>query len=103
MIRKTCDMKVLVFAIWGLYLIVGMTGCSVKKYIPEDEYLYSEAKLDLDWEEEPDDKNRKEEEIRSVLYPKHNSRILGIRTGLYIPYKADNNPNIINRSLTCKW
>lgn len=92
-----------VYAVWCFSMIAIMTGCSVKKYIPEDEYLYSDATLDLNWEEEPGDKNLKEDEIRRVLYPKPNSKLLGMRPGLYFHYRANHHPNFINRFLNRKW
>lgn len=64
-------------------------ACSVKKYIPEEEYLLKGSELELDF---PDDEEKYKEVSRAldkVLYPKPNSRFLGMHIGLWSHYKVE--------------
>lgn len=85
------------------FLVFLMTGCSVRKFIPEEELLYTGADLKLHWEETPEDKKQKREELEGVLYPRPNSKILGMKPGLYFYYRAQKDPNFIYRFLNRKW
>src|SRR5699024_7395168 len=100
---RTKDQEKNISPVWILFLILWATGCSVKKYIPEDEFLYSGADLNLHWEETPKDKKLKREELEGVLYPKPNSKILGMKPGLYFYYRARRDSNFIYRFLNRKW
>lgn len=78
-------------------------ACSVKKYIPQGEYLYREGKINI-----IDSVNQKgstdlEEELESVLYPEPNSKLLGMYPGLHFYYKGQKeHPGFINRFLNKK-
>ncbi|KEO74542.1 translocation and assembly module lipoprotein TamL [Anditalea andensis] len=62
-------------------------SCSVKKYIPEGEYLYTGADLKLVEEGDVKDKNQIEGRLESLL-PSANSAILGMRLGVWAHYKG---------------
>ncbi|MFD2562509.1 translocation and assembly module lipoprotein TamL [Aquimarina rubra] len=88
----------------NLILFIGMIillySCGVKRFIPSDEQLYTGASLGLQTEESIDNLKAIEEELESVLRPKPNTKILGIRLGLYAYYKNQKkNPGVINRFL----
>ena len=81
-----------------LLLLLAGYSCSVKKFIPEDEYLYRGAKMKfIDTSLQ---KNYKEikAETQAVLYPEPNSKFLGMYPGLYFYYKAQRkNPGFLNK------
>lgn len=62
-------------------------SCRVKKYIPEGEYLYTGADLELVEEGEVKDKNQVGGRLESLL-PSSNSAILGMRIGVWAHYKG---------------
>lgn len=81
-----------------------ISGCSAKKYIPEDKLLYTGAEVNINSTE---DTIKGEEELQgileAVLRPKPNSKFLGMRPGLYYHYKAQREkPGFINKFLNKK-
>ncbi|GHA31054.1 membrane protein [Salinimicrobium marinum] len=75
-----------------------MNGCSVKKYIPEDELLYTGAEVKIENEGEVEDVKNIKQQAEAVLRPEPNSKFLGMRPGLYFHYKAQQeNPGFINK------
>lgn len=77
-----------------------MASCSVSKYIPDDERLYTGARIEI----ESDSVIANEKQLKSVLEealrPKPNKKILGMRPRLYFYYKMQqDNPGFINRWL----
>lgn len=82
--------------------LVVLTSCSVQKHIPEEEYLYTGAKLEIEKDKNIKEFKKVESELESVLKPDPNSKFLGVRWGLYFHYKAQNNPNFITRFLNKK-
>ncbi|SMP31543.1 Outer membrane protein assembly factor BamA [Algoriphagus winogradskyi] len=90
----------------AIYFITLATviGCSVKKYIPEDEFLYKGADLKLQTEVEGikglDDI---EEELNGLLRPEPNTKFLGMYVGLWAYFKGTKDkPGFINRFLNKK-
>tara|TARA_Y100000310_G_scaffold337978_1_gene426410 strand:+ start:334 stop:2616 length:2283 start_codon:yes stop_codon:yes gene_type:complete len=79
------SLKTYLFLIWSVVLI---TSCSVNKYIPEDQVLYTGTNLKLNFDKRASDKNQLETELESTLYPTPNSKFLGMRLGLYYHYRA---------------
>ena len=78
-------------------------SCNVKKYIPEDEFLYTGAELELNTDAEVKDIDEIEEELEGLLRPAPNSKIFGMYVGLWAHYKANQeNPGFINRFLNKK-
>lgn len=75
-----------------------LQGCSVKKFIPEDELLYTGADVELTSEDEIENEKSLVSQLEGLLRPEPNSKILGARIGLYFHYKAQQeNPGFINR------
>lgn len=80
-----------------------LAGCSIKKYIPEDELLYTGASLDVDAPKVKDFK-QVEEELQEVLQPEPNSKFLGMHIGLWAYYKSQKDkPGFIVRFLNKKF
>ncbi|MBU2948841.1 BamA/TamA family outer membrane protein [Zobellia uliginosa] len=63
-------------------------ACSVGKYIPENEVLFTGAEIKVNSEEEKRALKPVEQELGTVLSPTANSDVLGLRLGLYYHYKA---------------
>lgn len=73
-------------------------ACSINKYIPEDERLYTGASLKIESDSIINNEKKLRVELESVLKPKPNSKFLGIYPGLYFYYKNQKeNPGFINR------
>jgi len=62
-------------------------GCRVKKYIPEGEYLYTGADLELVEEGAVMDRNQVKGRLETLL-PSANSAILGVRLGVWAHYRG---------------
>lgn len=67
-------------------VLFSFSACAVKKYIPEDEFLYRGAEIDLKSSEKIKNKSALEDELEDVLYPEPNSGFLGIYPGLHYYY-----------------
>jgi len=75
-------------------------ACSVKRYIPEDEYLYRGGTIHLEDSVKQENLSTLEEQLNSMLYPEPNSSFLGSYPGLYYYYKnQEENPGFIARFL----
>ncbi|MCM4156855.1 BamA/TamA family outer membrane protein [Gramella sp. AN32] len=84
-------------------LLVILHSCSVEKFIPEDEYLYTGADISIESDTIIKDKTELKTELESVLRPKPNTKILGMQPGLYFHYKAQKEkPGFINKFLNKK-
>jgi len=78
-------------------------GCSVKKYIPENEQLYTGSELKLETETAIEDIKQISSELNELLKPEPNSKVLGIRIGLWAHYRNQKEkPGFINRFLNKK-
>lgn len=90
--------KYKLFYIFLIFCTVNQS-CRVKKYIPEGEYLYTGANLDLIPEGDIEDINQAKSRLETLL-PSANSSILGMRIGVWAHYKgSQENANFINRFL----
>lgn len=90
-------------AIIILLILAFLQACSVKKFIPEDELLYTGASIEIESDTTIPDKSELKTELESVLRPKPNSKFLGTRFGLYFYYKAQKeHPGFINKFLNKK-
>ncbi|WP_142786548.1 translocation and assembly module lipoprotein TamL [Changchengzhania lutea] len=79
-------------------------ACSVKKYIPEDERLYTGAEVTIDSDSIIKNENLLKAELESVLRPEPNGKFLGMYSGLYFYYKnLKEKPGFINRWLYKKF
>ena len=86
----------IVFILTSALLV--LQSCAVKKYIPEDEVLYTGATVEI----KSDSIIKNESQLKSVLeealLPKPNKKFLGMRVGLHYYYKMQKeNPGFINR------
>ena len=80
-------------------VLLGMCfSCSVEKYVPEDQRLYTGATIKIDADSTLNDLSKLKNELTSVLRPEPNSKFLGMRPGLYFYYKAQREkPGFLNR------
>ncbi len=86
-------------------LILGISSCSIKKYIPEGESLYTGAEIETTLEEDAKDVkiDGLNAELNTLLRPEPNTKFLGMRLGLYYHYKAQRDkPGFINKWLNKK-
>jgi outer membrane protein insertion porin family len=90
--------------IWMIVLLLSFFSCSIKKYIPEGEHLYTAHKLTLETSINKQDRSRLESELTPLIRPNPNSSILGQRFGLWAYYKGQQEkPGFINRYLARKF
>ncbi|MBA3986567.1 MAG: hypothetical protein H0X63_08365, partial [Flavobacteriales bacterium] len=81
-----------------ILLLLVFQGCSVKKFIPEGELLYIGAEIEVESDTIVKDIKNLKSELEDVIRPEPNSKILGMRLGLYFHYKAQQEkPGFINR------
>ena len=94
-------------AFLGLILFLAillLQACSVKKFIPEDELLYTGADIELDSQDEIANKKDLKNQLQTLLTPSPNAKFLGTRWGLYFHYKAQKEkPGFINKFLNRKF
>ena len=87
-----------------LMLLVVCHSCSVNKYIPKNELLYTGAELKTQYDTIIKNHKKIEEDLSLILTPVPNSKILGTRLGLYYHYKAQKKkPGLINKWLNKKF
>jgi outer membrane protein assembly factor BamA len=76
----------------------------VQKFIPEDKALYTGAEIELNAAEGIENIKRVELELQTLLRPEANSKVLGMRPGLYYHYKAQKErPGFLNKWLNKKF
>src|SRR5690554_2098413 len=93
-------LKYLFLLCFGLF---HLTGCSVKKYIPEGEMLFQGGEVKVIDTAEIENKSGLENELQSLLYPEPNTKFLGLYPGLHYYYKAQTDKsNFITRFLNKK-
>ena len=79
-------------------------ACSVSKYIPEGEKLYTGAELSMQIVDSVQKIKETRQELQSLLKPKPNSTFLGMRSSLYFHYKAQKDkPGFVNKWLNKKF
>lgn len=67
-----------IYLIISLIGLVWLSGCSVRRYIPENEHIYRKNKLKIEKHPEVKTKTKKlKEEIKQVVQPKPNKFLLG--------------------------
>lgn len=86
-----------------VFFVAGINSCSIKKYIPEGEQLYTGGEVEIESEVKIKDRKEVEGELNELLKPNPNSKILGMRIGLWAHYKgSQEKPGFINRFLKNK-
>ena len=84
--------------------IIVLQACSVKKFIPEEELLYTGADLTLESNNEIENKKELKAQLENLIKPEPNSKILGSRFKLYFHYKAQKEkPGFINKFMNKKF
>ncbi|EOZ93736.1 TonB-dependent receptor [Indibacter alkaliphilus LW1] len=85
-------------------LLFLLSSCGVKRFIPEGEKLYKGAELNLESEVSKKEREALENELERLLRPQPNSKVLGVRFGLWAHYKGSKEkPGFINRFLKNKF
>lgn len=75
-------------------------SCSIKKFIPEDELLYTSASLEIKSDSTISRENLLKDELEKTFRPTPNKKILGNYVGLYFYYKNQKEkPGFINKWL----
>ncbi len=78
-------------------------ACSVKKYVPKDQFLFRGGKVTIIDTVKVDHKSGLKKELESLLYPSPNKKYLGTYLGLRYHFKAQKEkPNFIIRFLNKK-
>lgn len=73
-----------------ILLLLVLNSCSVEKYIPENERLYTGAKITMKPDSLIRDKGVLEKELNDAVSPEPNTKFLGMRPGLHYYYKKQN-------------
>lgn len=68
--------------------IVFLHSCSVSKFIPENETLFTRSAIDITFDKPVENSKKIKEELETLLRPEANTTFLGMRLGLYYHYKA---------------
>ncbi|MBN7812582.1 BamA/TamA family outer membrane protein [Algoriphagus sp. H41] len=88
----------------AVLLMLILVGCSVKKYIPEDEFLYTGAELEVAYSGKVDGKKKLNAELEGLLRPEPNGKFLGMYVGLWAHYKTrGDSAGFIPRFINKKW
>ncbi|QYA26487.1 BamA/TamA family outer membrane protein [Gramella sp. MT6] len=86
-----------------IIFLIFIQACSVEKFIPDDELLYTGAEIEFESDSTIVNKPALTTELNKVLRPEPNSKFLGMRPGLYFYYKAQREkPGFINKFLNKK-
>lgn len=81
----------------ALLLMTCLWSCGVKNYIPEDEFLYTGAEIDIE-SDSLKIPNEIKDELDDLLRPIPNSKFLGMRLGLRSHYRSlSENAGFINK------
>ncbi len=98
-------MKLFIKYISLLLVLVGsLYSCSISKYIPEEERLYTGATLTIKSDSVIDNEAGLTKDLETVLLPEPNTKFLGTYPGLYYYYKNQKEkPGFINRWLYKKF
>ncbi len=84
--------------IWLMLCFWVATACNITRYVPEDELLYTGAKLEITQETPIKRIDEVRDELQGLIRPRPNNKILGQYLGLWAHYKMQQeNPGFINR------
>jgi len=90
-LKKVFKIGVLIFSLLGI-----LSSCSVKKYVPENEYLVNKYHLEI----EKKYAQIEPSELKTFLKPKPNKKFLGWRAKLYFYYRNQHKPTKFNTWLS---
>jgi len=71
-----------------LLVVSIIQACSVKRFIPENELLYTGAHIEMSGDSAVDNTKTIQSEIEGLMRPEPNAMILGARLGLLVHYKS---------------
>lgn len=92
--------KTATYSISLLVLGIILHSCSIKKYIPEGERIYTGATVIIKADSSIQNIDDLKTELENVLRPRPNSKFLGMHPGLYYYYKNQKKkPGFLNRWL----
>ncbi len=75
-----------------------LVSCSIQKFIPENELLYTGADLNIETDTVIKNETALKTVLENALYPKPNSKFLGMRPALYFYYKNQKErPGFLNK------
>lgn len=81
-----------------LLVLASLYACSVGKFIPKGEALYTGSKIDIESDNEIKNIKKVNQELQTLLTPEPNSQFLGMRPGLYFHFIAQKEkPGFLNR------
>jgi len=81
-----------------------LNSCSIEKYIPEDQKLYTGASIQIESDSLITNKSDLIKELETVISPKPNSKFLGMHMGLYYYYKNEQGKtNFLSKWLNNKY
>ncbi|WGH74711.1 BamA/TamA family outer membrane protein [Tenacibaculum tangerinum] len=96
--------KHLTYYLQTVFLAILLGSCSVQKYIPENERLYTGAAITIEADSTVQKVDELKTELEKVLRPEPNSTFLGMRLGLFYYYKnQQEKTGFINRWLYKKF
>lgn len=77
-----------------------LASCSIQKFIPENERLYTRATLNIEADSTVQNISSLQEDLKTIIRPTPNSKFLGMHLGLYYYYKnQQEKSNFVNRWL----
>jgi outer membrane protein insertion porin family len=71
-------------------IMLGLTGCTALHYVPENEKLYRGSTVKVISNDKVTDRRKAVKEVNSLIRPKRNTTILGMRPRLWIYYAMGN-------------
>lgn len=93
-------MRILKKILFSVLILATAYGCAVKKYVPEDDFLFRGGKIKVDDNAESKEVSQVKSELEKILYPEPNSKFLGMYPKLHFYYASrQDNPGFINRFL----
>ena len=97
-------MKINKVIVFSFLVFISVSGCQIKKYIPEGELLYTGASLEIERPDDLEDFKLVQEELEGLARPEPNSKILGMYFSLWAHYKSEKEKtSFINRFLNKKF
>ena len=96
-------MKLNWLIIWALFVCMITVSCSVRKFVPEGKFLYDGSELEFENSDGIENFKDLEYILEDLEYPEPNTKILGMRPGLYFYYKSQTDSgwifNVLNRRM----
>ncbi|EAQ48772.1 translocation and assembly module lipoprotein TamL [Leeuwenhoekiella blandensis] len=102
--NKVLMNKVLIRSLVAMLFVMVLYGCSVERFIPEDEYLYTKETVNISPDTVVENLEAIRTDLKAALRPQPINSFLGGYPGLYYHYKAQREkPGFINKFLNKKF